>query len=70
MIVITRSVTARPEDIFTFFREAGFNTYSLENDYTPLSYLAPNLEKRPKRVWDTVDCESDVVFSRRDAEFL
>jgi FkbM family methyltransferase len=60
----------RPADIVRVFSEAGFHAYSLESDYSPLSYLPPVARKRPMRVRTPIDREANVVFSRRDAELL
>lgn len=60
----------RPDNIVEFVREVGFSAYGLETDYSPLSYLAPDLSKRPRRIRAPIDYEADIVFSRREQEFL
>jgi len=59
-----------PEDLLRMFSSAGFNAYSLENDYTALSYLTPHNEKRPLRFRTPINCETDMIFSRQDARQL
>jgi len=60
----------RPADLLEVFEEAGFHAYRLENDYSPESYLAPVKDKRPARIVRPVESETDMVFSRQDAEML
>ena|SRR2546421_1452700 len=60
----------QPEDILEIFRVAGFHAYCLENDYSPLNYLPPYIEKRPARIRAPIECEVDVLFSRREMELL
>jgi hypothetical protein len=60
----------QPEDVLSILLDAGFYTYSLENDYSALSYLPPQTEKRPTRIKTGIQCCTDVVFSREDSEQL
>ena len=60
----------RPEDLLGIFLNAGFCAYSLENDYSPLSYLPPYVEMRPVRIRSPIQCQTDVVFSRQDLSVL
>jgi FkbM family methyltransferase len=60
----------RPEDLVTLFSEAGFYAYSLENDYSSLSYLAPFTEKRPTRLCGPLHGVSDIIFSRQNSEHI
>lgn len=59
-------------ELLTTMREHGFHTYRLTNDYSPESY--PAALSRPAAVpirWRSpIDSESDLVFSRVDAESL
>lgn len=59
-----------PEDLFAIFYEAGFTAYCLHNDYSPLSYLAPYAEERPRRIGGPVDYHVDAVFSRERSAVL
>jgi FkbM family methyltransferase len=58
------------EQILGSFRDAGFNTYRLENDYEASAYLQPRQPLRPRRFVGTLREQTDVVFSRIDAEEL
>ena len=60
----------RPEDLLAIFRDSGFHAYTLENDYSPLSYLAPYTRKRPERLRVPIERQADLVFSRQEAEVL
>ncbi len=60
----------KPEDLLSILLDAGFYAYSLQNDYSALSYLAPNTHKRPRRIHDRIESPTDVVFSRQDSEEL
>jgi len=60
----------RPEDVLAIFLDAGFHAYTLENDYSPLSYLPPYTAKRPERLRVPIERQVDVVFSRQDSELL
>ena len=60
----------RPEDLLRIFARAGFHAYSIENDYSPLSYLPPYAEMRPVRIRTPIQWVTDVVLSRQDSELL
>jgi FkbM family methyltransferase len=60
----------RPEDILAIFSDAGFHAYTVENDYSPLSYLPPYIAKRPERLRVAIERQVDLVFSRQDSELL
>lgn len=60
----------RPEDIVSAFENLGFHAYSLNNDYSPLSYLSSQSIKRPMRIKEPIQHQTDVVFSRQDSQFL
>jgi FkbM family methyltransferase len=53
------------------FRQFGFHPYQIENLYGDLSRISLRPPSRPKRVERIPEGEqSDVIFSRRDVEFL
>ncbi|MET9529750.1 FkbM family methyltransferase [Streptomyces sp. NPDC006649] len=59
------------DELLDVMREHGFHTYHLANDYAPESY--PSALRRPKppvRWRGPVTAESDLIFSRVDAEIL
>ena len=59
-----------PETLIRTFRELGFHCYSIENSYSGLSYLEGAEGSRPKRLRSAVTGQSDVIFSRVEAESL
>lgn len=62
----------RVDDLLAVLRDAGFHVYRLANDYAPGSY-PPALSgalRAPERLRGPVTGESDLVFSRVDAERL
>ncbi|MFF4474804.1 FkbM family methyltransferase [Streptomyces sp. NPDC001599] len=62
----------RVDDLLAVMRDAGFHVYRLANDYAPGSY-PPALSgspRAPERLRGPVTGESDLVFSRVDAERL
>ncbi|MFD6192379.1 FkbM family methyltransferase [Streptomyces sp. NPDC060275] len=62
----------RVDDLLAVMRDAGFHVYRLANDYAPGSY-PPALGGAPRvpvRLRGPVTGESDLVFSRVDAERL
>ena len=59
-----------PEDLLRIFSEAGFYAYTLENDYSPLSYLVPLTAKRPTRLCGPLQGVSDIVFSLQNSEHI
>ncbi|MEV8404263.1 FkbM family methyltransferase [Streptomyces niveus] len=60
------------EELMKTMRDHGFHAYRLANDYSPESYVAALRGKRaiPVRWWGPVVEESDLIFSRVDAETL
>lgn len=58
-----------PDDMIRLFSENGFNSYRVENDYTPEGYIKGEY-RPPSRVRTEIDWETDMIFSRQDAEFL
>ncbi|MFF5567831.1 FkbM family methyltransferase [Streptomyces sp. NPDC012623] len=60
------------EELLRTMRDHGFHVYRLANDYAPESYPAAIRNKAvvPVRWRGTLDGESDLVFSRIDAETL
>ncbi len=59
-------------ELLTVMRDAGFHVYRLANDYTPGSYPAARGDALgvPVRLRGPVTEESDLIFSRVDAETL
>jgi FkbM family methyltransferase len=57
-------------EAFEIFETAGFHAYHIENDYTSISYVPPRSYSRPQRIRAPLEHESDVIFSRRDADTL
>ena len=56
-------------ELLRVFADAGFHPYALENDYTAQGYLTPASYQPPARVCHAIEWETDIVFSRRDADF-
>ena len=62
-----------PEKVLAPLREAGFNTYRMENDYMPWRYLWPKAVRKVRRVGQLADRHAkqiDLVLSRIDSEEL
>ena len=59
-----------PEDLVKIFSDAGFYAYTLENDYSPLSYLVPFTEKWPTRLYGPLLGVSDIVFSLQNSDHI
>jgi len=57
-------------DIIGYFVDAGFYPYTLENDYSPSSYLKRYAVSRPRRLRTDLLYMTDVIFSRRDVVTL
>jgi len=57
-------------EIVDLFDAAGFHTYELSNDYSFESYLPPRTVSSPIRVRGPIHKQTDIVFSRIDAEEL
>ncbi len=60
----------RVEDLMKTFSDADFNSYVLENDYSPLCHLPPYSNKRPLRIRAPIQDHAILVFSREDSEAL
>lgn len=58
------------KSIFRIFEEAGFYAYKIENSYKPADYLGFSKISRPERIYSCPSEESDVIFSKIDAEYL
>lgn len=59
-------------DVLDFFKAWGFHPYSIENDYLAAAYYSQPAPSRPRRI-ALIPAEAeqtDVIFSRVDAEFL
>ena len=52
------------ESIFKIFEQAGYYAYSLENSYSPLSYLTPKQKWNPSCVLKPIMTQMDIVFTR------
>lgn len=58
------------DDVLAMFADCGFLPYSIENDYSAEGYMSPGVSKRPTRLRETVSEQTDVIFSKIDAESL
>ena len=58
------------EDVVRLFAEFGFWPYRIENDYSVVSYMSPHATRRPVRMRSPISTQTDVIFSRIDAEYL
>lgn len=59
------------EELLTIMREHGFHTYRLPTDYRARSYPPALRHLRPSTRWrGRIDGETELVFSRVDAESL
>jgi FkbM family methyltransferase len=56
--------------IMDLFKEAGYFPYAVRNDYSAEDYLPPTRIEAPKRIRGPLLEQTDVVFSRRDADVL
>lgn len=59
-----------PDDLLSILADAGFCAYHLENDYSALSYIVRDGDRRPMRIRDRIECSTDVIFSRHDSDHL
>jgi len=57
------------DEILGEFRKAGFLPYRLDNDYSALSHMSRDF-LRPARIRSSLTAQTDVIFSRIDADFL
>lgn len=60
----------RVEDVLSMFSALGFSPYNLDNDYDALSYVSSGDVKRPARIRTPILSQTDIVFSRKDADTL
>ena len=59
------------QDVQMHFRSFGFHPYQIENIYGDLSRISLKPPSRPKRITQISESEqTDVIFSRRDVDFL
>jgi FkbM family methyltransferase len=59
------------QDLYAIFRKFGFHPYQIENLYGDLSRISLRPPSRPRRIEQIPEGEqSDVIFSRRDVDFL
>ena len=61
---------ANTRSMFDLFDAAGYMPYALTNDYSPSSYLMPGPIARPGRLLSLPSEQTDVVFSRVNADYL
>jgi FkbM family methyltransferase len=66
---VLRAQGTTVEEVMAVFAAARFFPYRLENDYSVRSYVSP-ASARPRRITTPIVAQTDVIFSRRDAEFL
>jgi hypothetical protein len=59
-----------PQDVLDFFAAYGFHAYRIENDYLQERYLYRETPQVPRRIERIVTEQTDVIFSRIDAESL
>ena len=59
-----------PQDVLDFFAGYGFHPYRIENDYLHERYLYREPPQVPRRIERIVTEQTDVIFSRIDAESL
>jgi len=57
-------------EIFTLFESAGYMPYGIENIYAASYYLSPAEISRPERIRMLPNEQTDVVFSKVDADYL
>jgi FkbM family methyltransferase len=57
-------------EIFSVFKTAGFFPYALDNSYDAAHCLQSHAVTRPSRLWSLPTTQTDVVFSKVDAERL
>jgi FkbM family methyltransferase len=58
------------EQLMRVMSDEGFFGYHLANDYSVTDYLPPRRERRPQRIRKEITEQTDVVFSRIDADQL
>ena len=60
----------RAEDVLQPFRAAGYHAYVLENDYEATAYLQPSPPRRLQKLRTPIEEDTNIVFTRTDAEEL
>lgn len=58
------------DDVLKMFADCGFLPYAIENDYSAEGYMSPGAVTRPTRLRGAISAQTDVIFSRIDAESL
>jgi len=58
------------KEVFAIFSDFGFFPYRIENDYDILSHMPLRDIKRPVRIRSLISAQTDVIFSRTDADWL
>lgn len=58
------------DDVLTMFADCGFLPYAIENDYSAEGYMSPGAVTRPTRLRGAISAQTDVIFSRIDADSL
>jgi hypothetical protein len=59
------------DDVLQIFLDAGFRAYSLGSEYQAELYLLPRKNKRrPRRLRNPIQAETNIVLSRKDAEVI
>lgn len=58
------------DDVLKMFADCGFLPYAIENDYSAEGYMSPGAVTRPTRLRGAISAQTDVIFSRVDAESL
>jgi FkbM family methyltransferase len=61
-----RSVT----DVLSLFAGFGFHPYRIDNDYSTAGYMSPRAATPPVRLRTAIVSQTDVIFSRVDADTL
>ena len=56
-------------EVLRIFKDAGFYPYRVQNDYEAVAYIQPRIEP-PRRLEGPVEAETDIIFSRVEAETL
>ncbi len=58
------------DDVLRPFRNAGYHAYAIANDYEATAYLQPSPPCRLQRLRAPIEEDTNIVFSRTDAEEL
>jgi FkbM family methyltransferase len=59
-----------PEDLLDLFSDAGFHAYRLDTEFKHQRYISSRLQTTFPRIRTPIDEETNVIFSRTDAEEL